>query len=152
MHVLSYQHWHLMQTSEMMSVWFFSFLYSNFSRCAFVHGNFYLFSDCMLPVSAGRFWMNPEFESLITVRLILPCFVNVVPLPYSRRRSSRYSDNLHVFFVTIPRCCKDVYVNSLFPRTARLWNSLPIECCPLTYDLNGFNSRINAHLLSVGND
>ena len=44
-----------------------------------------------------------------------------------------------IFFVTIPRCYKDVYVNSFFPRTARLWNSLPIECFPLTYDLNGFN-------------
>ena len=29
----------------------------------------------------------------------------------------------------------------LFPHTARLWNSLPIECFPLTYDCSGFNSR-----------
>ena len=48
------------------------------------------------------------------------------------------------------RCYKDVYVNSFFPRTARLWNSLPIECFPLTYDLSGFKSRINRHLLTVG--
>ena len=58
----------------------------------------------------------------------------LVPLPFSRGRSSRYSDRLHDFSVTIPRCCKDVYVNSFFPRTARLWNSLPIDCFPLTYD------------------
>ena len=45
---------------------------------------------------------------------------------------------------------KDVYVNSFFPRTAGLWNSLPIEFFPLTYDLNGFKSRINSHLLTVG--
>ena len=45
---------------------------------------------------------------------------------------------------------KDVYVNSFFPRTVRLWNSLPIECFPLTYDLNGFKSRINRHLLTAG--
>ena len=32
-----------------------------------------------------------------------------------------------VFFITIPRCDKDVYVNSLFSRTASLWNSMPIE-------------------------
>ena len=51
----------------------------------------------------------------------------LVPLPYSRRRSTRYSDRLHDFSVTIPRCCKDAYVNSFFPRTARLWNSVPIE-------------------------
>ena len=37
-----------------------------------------------------------------------------------------------------------------FPRTAKLWNSLPIECFRLTYNLNGFNSWINRHLLTVG--
>ena len=52
---------------------------------------------------------------------------HLVPLPYSRGRSTRYSDRLHELSVTIPRCYKDVYVNSFFPRTAILWNSLPIE-------------------------
>ena len=74
----------------------------------------------------------------------------LVPLPFSRGRSTRYSDRLHDFSVTIPRCYKDVYVNSFFLRTAKLWNSLPIECFPLTYDLSGFKSRINRHLLTVG--
>ena len=74
----------------------------------------------------------------------------LVPLPFSRGGSTRYSDRLHDFSVTIPRCYKDVYVNSFFPRTAKLWNSLPIECFPLTYDLSGFKSRINRHLLTVG--
>ena len=72
----------------------------------------------------------------------------LVPLPFSRGRSTRYSDRLHDFSVTIPRCYKDVYVNSFFPRTARLRNSLPIECFALTY--HGFKSRINRHLLSAG--
>ena len=44
----------------------------------------------------------------------------LVPLPYSRGRSTRYSDRLHDFSVTIPRCYKDFYVNSFFPCTARL--------------------------------
>ena len=74
----------------------------------------------------------------------------LVPLPYSRGRSTCYSDRLHNFSVTIPRCYKDVYVNSFFPRTARLWNSLPIECFPLTCDLSGCKSRINRYLLTVG--
>ena len=74
----------------------------------------------------------------------------LVPLPYSRGRSTRYSDRLHDFSATIPRCCKDVCVNSFFPRTARLWNSLRIECFPLTYNLSGFKSRINRYLLTVG--
>ena len=74
----------------------------------------------------------------------------LVLLPFSRGRSTRYSDRLHDFSVTIPRCYKDVYVDSFFPRTDKLWNSLPIECFPLTYDLSGFKSRINRHLLTVG--
>ena len=74
----------------------------------------------------------------------------LVPLPFSRGRSTRYSDRLHDFPVTIPRYYKDVYVNSFFPCTGKLWNSLPIECFPLIYDLSGFKSRINRHLLTVG--
>ena len=42
-----------------------------------------------------------------------------VPLPFSRMRSTCYSDRLHDFSVTIPRCYKDLYINSFFPRTAR---------------------------------
>ena len=38
----------------------------------------------------------------------------LVPLPHSWGRSTPYSDRLHGFSVTIPRCCKDVYVNNFF--------------------------------------
>ena len=72
------------------------------------------------------------------------------PLPYSSGRHTRYSNSLQDFSVIIPRCFKDVYVNSFFPCTARLSNSLPIECFPLTCNLNGSKSRINRHLSSVG--
>ena len=58
----------------------------------------------------------------------------MVPLSYS------CSDKLHNFSVTIPRCYKDVYINSFFPRAAILWNSHPIECFPLTFDLKDFKS------------
>ena len=44
----------------------------------------------------------------------------LVPLPYSRGRSTCYSDRLHEFSVIIPRCYKYVYVNSFFPRTASI--------------------------------
>ena len=74
----------------------------------------------------------------------------LVPLPFSRGRSTCYSDRLHDFSATISRCCKDVYVNSFFPHTARLWNSLPIEGFPLTNDLSDFKSRIDRHHLTVG--
>ena len=40
--------------------------------------------------------------------------VQLVPLPYSRGRSTCYSDRLYRLHVTIPRCFKDIYVNSFF--------------------------------------
>ena len=74
----------------------------------------------------------------------------LVPLPYPWGSSTHYFDRLHDFSVIIPWCYKDVYINSFFPCTARLWNALPIVCFPLTYDLNGFNYWSNKHLLTAG--
>ena len=59
-------------------------------------------------------------------------------------------DRLHGFSVTIPRFFKDMCVNTFFSCTARLRNSLPVECFPLTFDLNVFKCRISRHLLSLG--
>ena len=73
----------------------------------------------------------------------------LVPFPYSQGRSIGYSDRLHDFSGNIPRCYKNVYVNGVSLRTSTLWNSMPIECFSLTYDLNGFKSRIKRHLLIV---
>ena len=42
----------------------------------------------------------------------------LVPLSYSQERLTCYSDRLHDS-VTIPRCYKDVYVNSFFPCNLR---------------------------------
>ena len=50
-------------------------------------------------------------------------------------------------FLDVTRC---LFVGNVFPCTTRLWNSLLISCFPLNYDLNGFKSRINRHLLTVG--
>ena len=58
-----------------------------------------------------------------------------------------YSDRLHDFFVTIDIWYQDI--NSFFPHTARLWNSLPIECFSLTYNLSDFKSRIDRNKFSV---
>ena len=73
------------------------------------------------------------------------CSSELVPLPFSWGRSTCYSERLHDFSVTIPRCYKYVCVNSFFPCAAILRNSLPMDCFPLTYNLNGFKSRINRH-------
>ena len=43
-----------------------------------------------------------------------------------------------------------IYLNSFFTVTARCWNYLSIEGIPLTYDLNGFKSGSDGHILSVG--
>ena len=74
----------------------------------------------------------------------------LIPLSYSRRRSTCYSNRLHEYSVTIPGCYKDDYINSFFAHTARPRNSLPVECFPLTYGLHSFKSRINKNLLTVG--
>ena len=71
---------------------------------------------------------------------------DLVLLSHSRGRSTRYSNGLDDFSVTIPRGYKDFHVNSFSPCRARVWNFLPAECFPLTYDLNGFKSRVNRHI------
>ena len=110
------------------------------------------------PLLAGSLKALAHGRNVASLSLFYRCYfgrysselAQLVPLPFSRGRSTRYSERLHDFSITIPRCYKDVYVNSFFLRTAKLWNSLPIECFPLIYDLSGFKSRINRHLLTVG--
>ena len=53
----------------------------------------------------------------------------LIPQPHSRLRSTRYANRLHDFSVTIRGYYKDVYVNSFFPGTPRLWTSLPFIFC-----------------------
>ena len=64
----------------------------------------------------------------------------LVLLPFSRQRSTRYSDRLHKFFchhsfLDVKGCLSQQF----FPPTARPWTLL-IKCFPLTYDLSGFKS------------
>ena len=98
-----------------------------------------------------RFFNDRVLFRFLSDKVLLTVFVEITwfHFLFSCGRSTCYSDTLHDFSVTIPRCCKHVYVNSFFPGTAKLWNSLPIECFPLTYDLSGFKSRINRYLLTV---
>ena len=115
-----------------------------------------LFKDPHPPLllNKGTFWMSPNVASLsLFYRYYFArCsseLAQLVSLPFSKGRSTHYSDRLHDFYVTISRCYKDVYVNSFFPHTARLWNSLPIKCFPLTYDLSGLKYRIDRHLVGT---
>ena len=61
-------------------------------------------------------------------------------LAYSQGRSTHYSERLHDFSVTIPRCYKDVYINSF-----SAYKMLSFGLC--SFD---FNSRIKRHLLIAG--
>ena len=77
-------------------------------------------ADCLEPLAHRR---NVTSLSLFHRYYLGRCsseLTQLVPLPFSRGRSTRYSDRLHDFSVTIPRRYKDVYVNILFPRTAKL--------------------------------
>ena len=70
----------------------------------------------------------------------------LVPLPDSCWSCTCYSD----IAVTIHISSKYVYVKNLLPHPAKIRNCLSMECFPLTYDLNGFKSRIKRNFLSVG--
>ena len=97
-----------------------------------------------------------HYRNILNLSLFYRCYssrlsselAQLVWLPHSRWRSTRYYNRMHDFSIT--RCYKDAYVNSFFPCIARLWNSLSIEYFRLTYDGLNDLSRINRHLLSVG--
>ena len=64
----------------------------------------------------------------------------LVSFLYSCGRCTRcFNNKLCSFSVIIVKC---VFANSFFPCTLRLWHSLPVECSPLTYDINGLNTYI----------
>ena len=76
--------------------------------------------DC-LSLTLGLFtcglarYQNVESLSLFYRYYFVRCssdLAQLVPLPYSPGKSTCYSDRLHDFSVTIPRCCKNVHVNS----------------------------------------
>ena len=71
--------------------------------------------------------------------------VGITLVDVLRVRSFRYSNRFYDFSVTAPRCYKDV---GFFSCTVRPWNSLPVECFPLTYDQNAGKSRVSRYQLS----
>ena len=85
------------------------------------------FAACLEPLAHHR---NVASLSLFYRYYFGRCsseLAQLVPLPFFHGRITCYSDRLHDFSVTIPRCYKDVYINSFLSHTARLWNSLPLE-------------------------
>ena len=75
----------------------------------------------------------------------------LIRLSFSFGRSTHYSDIWHDFSVTIPRCYKDVYVNSFFPRTTRL-SKTPKTFWLLVLTLLPHSCKIaSSYLVSVPN-
>ena len=76
----------------------------------------------------------------------------LVPLPYSQERSTRYSDRLYgfcvIFFVPFLDVTRMFMLTVYFPAPLDSGN-LHIECFPSTYNLSAFKSRINRHLLTI---
>ena len=142
--------WNTVVTSWLVSLvvtWNFQISYKNrYEDCQSF--------TCCLSWTLGSWLKCSQLKSFLYVLLwyFFRCSsepAQLFPLPFSQGRSIHCSDRLNDFSVTILRYYKDVYVNSFLPCTARLWNCLPIEFFPLIYDLNGFKSRINKHLLTV---
>ena len=74
---------------------------------------------------------------------------DLLPPSFVPSRVTRWSSGLHKFAVQVPHFKTTSYSRSFFPRTASLWNSLPADCFPPTYNLNLFKSKVNRHLLSL---
>ena len=72
---------------------------------------------------------------------------DLVPRKHVPVRSTRFSNQMHLHTVNLPKCRTNFYESSFFPRTAALWNSLTNECFPPDYDLTTFKGRANKHLL-----
>ena len=105
------------------------------------------FSESSIMVSIMKYFQNIFSSNKYFQKYVHLNWRNWFEVSYSRGRSIRNANRFHDYSATILRCYKDVDI--FFPCTTKLWNSLPIECFPLTYDLNGFKSRIDKHLLPV---
>ena len=66
-----------------------------------------------------------------------------VPKPKFFSRSTRSASSNNPYSVSIPRCRTEVYKSAFFPRTAALWNAIPLQCFPLQYNLQHFKVQIN---------
>ena len=65
------------------------------------------------------------------------------PKPRSFSRSTRCATFNNPYSVIVPRCRTSVYKASFFPRTASIWNKVPLACFPLRYDLQKFKVLVN---------
>ena len=70
----------------------------------------------------------------------------LVLLLFSKGRSTHYSERLYDFSINILDVTR-MSMSTISFLVQLDWKSLPIECLTLTYDLNGFKSRVIRHLI-----
>ncbi len=63
-----------------------------------------------------------------------------------RTRLAAFTQSNHPYTLRSPLIRNQFHENSFFPRTTRLWNSLPAHCFPASYNLTSFKSNVNKHL------
>ena len=63
-----------------------------------------------------------------------------------RTRLAAFTQSNHPYTLRSPLIRNQFHENSFFPRTTRLWNSLPAHCFPDGYNLTSFKSNVNKHL------
>ena len=74
----------------------------------------------------------------------------MVPCCKTFGRNTRYSTRVqknHPHFLQVEGIYPKYHMDSFFPRTASLWNTLPSDCFPDSYDLDFFKKRVNKFLL-----
>ena len=68
---------------------------------------------------------------------------NIIPDPVRRVGTTRSSTCSHSFQVTLPNPRTLSHKSSFIPRTSHLWNSLPPNTFPESYNFSSFKSNIN---------
>ena len=74
--------------------------------------------------------------------------LGLVPTPQHLGPSTRNAGSSHPYCLSVPHSRIAHHKKSFFPRTARLWNSLPSSVFPVDYDLLQFKANVNSFLKS----
>ena len=72
-----------------------------------------------------------------------------IPPPLNRPRATRQASQAHQYAVALSQSRIERFSKSFIPSTSVLWNDLPSEVFPETYDLTKFKSNINKYFRSI---
>jgi hypothetical protein len=72
--------------------------------------------------------------------------LGLVPTLQHLGPSTRFAGVSHSFCLSVPRSRTEHHKKSFFPRTIRLWNSLPSSAFPVDYNLVQFKKNVNCFL------